>query len=360
MSIKRKRIRKLRPTFVSLVKRGANLQPGLLKSEDGDGVDIVCLTKAAASEGLLHSLVYVPDLVDSHGHFMGAEDIREACHAHAREGLALDLKHDCNALGKDQAHVVENLILQGQDDRFPSVDHKGREIDHTGAWAQVIKIEDPKLLELAEAGELTEVSLYAPAGNFELVDELPAVSKTDNDTSMEIEKILEGLTAALAKQTEAILASNAELAKSLAKSDEDGEADAGTTEDAIAKGTATNEDGSPKWDGDPSSTRDIVEFRRRVQDYALDRAQDSLGADTDKILKFLDKREAIAKARADEDKELGFADATDPMSIVKTLGLDGDVDGFINEEASAEPARTSDEFVNELVKEINASQPEVI
>jgi hypothetical protein len=337
----RKRIRNINCTFVSLLKRGANRAPALLKDET-DGITLTALTKAS-SNGELHVLVYVPDHDDAHGHYMTKADVRQACHTHAQNGGTLDLRHDCKPLSKAQAVVVENMILTKQDDRFAQADRDGKPIKHDGAWAQIIKIHDPELLKQAEAGELAEVSLYAPAGGYELVDDAPGpAAKTETPKTMDPEQMkafMEGLAKAFEKQTEA-------LTKALTpKAPEKVEApkDELPYEMDSAKGPILKSN-----IGSLTRTERLGYLRAR-EDWSLTKAYEAAGTDSEALAKCEAAETALEKKRGTENATFRLDGSVD--SLIGALGL--------NVESTA-PLGKSKGFTAEdedsLVKELDALQ----
>lgn len=214
---------------VALVDEGANLIHGIAKARgEGSPMVVAPITKRVGKT--LYSLVFVPNMIDAHGHWMRAETIEKGCHTHNAAGAPLNVMHKGKALTRDQAFVAEQFILQGTDDRFPKVDNLGRDIEHKGAWAQITKILDPDL-----AG-FDEVSLEIAAGDGFLVptsDEDLAILKskggekppsTDTNTdSVMSDDLLKELLDGQKKQNETLSAlseSNALIAKALAKKDE--------------------------------------------------------------------------------------------------------------------------------------------
>ena len=172
MAVKVKKIVVSQVTRVALVDEGANLMPGLFKHKGEDpGLEIVPIMKSTADEeGVLYGIVYAPMLVDAHGHYMDAAGVKAACHSFGSAGMALDVQHGDSALDKAKAAVVESFIMRGHDDRFPTEDHLGREIQHEGAWAMAVQLHDDALKAKARSGELAELSLTSPAGGYSLVD----------------------------------------------------------------------------------------------------------------------------------------------------------------------------------------------
>lgn len=218
-----KRIRIKKVSRVALCEAGANLIHGLYKSTNGDeSLTLVPLAKSAMNEqGLLHIIAYAPYMVDDHKHFMGPEDVRASCHSFAETGMELDLNHGKEPLSKEKARVVENMILAGEDSRFPTTDNLGRKINHQGAWAVVLHLKDEELRKQAREGKLAEVSLFAAKGDYslELVPdaELPPSLKKSTEQVMDqakLEALFAAQTAALSKSiNEAFTAAPAPLTK---------------------------------------------------------------------------------------------------------------------------------------------------
>lgn len=150
-------------SLISLVPRGANQVRSLFK--DHDAVEACAVAKMGA-EGMLTTLVYVPDDTDSQGDFAKAEHIRQWAHDFIpnMDGSGIDVLHDCQPLDAEQAHVCETFIVQKGDPRFEGItDDQGTAIDPTGAWGVIIKIDDPELRKLYETGEWVGVSMFGSA-----------------------------------------------------------------------------------------------------------------------------------------------------------------------------------------------------
>lgn len=158
----RRRIKSAQVKFISLVPRGANKLPVLYKSADAT-CEFQALTKLGDSGELL-AVVYAPEVRDSQGDIASAEVIKAMAYGAAKDGVEIDLRHDGQPIGKDRAFIAEKFIVAKGDARFADwKDYDGKPVDLTGAWAIVVKIDDPKLRELYREGKWNGVSLFGPA-----------------------------------------------------------------------------------------------------------------------------------------------------------------------------------------------------
>lgn len=167
-----RRIKKATIDFISLVPAGANRLPVIYKS---DGfVDFDTVVKASDDAGELTAVVYAPEHRDSQGDIASAEVIRDMAHSFQKGGGQIDIRHDGKAVSKDRAYVAESYVVQKGDERFADLkDRDGRAVDAAGAWAVLIKIDDPELRRLYREGEWGGVSM---AGRAEVV----ATEKSDD------------------------------------------------------------------------------------------------------------------------------------------------------------------------------------
>lgn len=216
----RRRIKKASIHRIALVPKGANRMPVLYKSAEQE-VDLCPLTKLDEERGELLAVVYAPEHRDSHGDIASADVIRDMAHQFVKNGAELDLRHDDKPLKPEQAHLAESFIVQKGDERFSGwSDYDGNPVDLEGAWAVVLKIEDPELRQLYRDGKWNGVSMAGPG--------LVEIEKS----TAEVDKFLEELTKRLAgtntespeeidmkpeELKEFLKESNAELAKTLAE-----------------------------------------------------------------------------------------------------------------------------------------------
>jgi len=313
-SKKPRRLRKVQVSLVSLVSKGANQQPALLKSEDG-ALCIHALVKADL-EGLLHTLVYVPDKVDGQDEWMSAEDIRFAAHYHMRSGAQLDLHHDFTPLSKQQAYPVEHFILQGQDARFPQVDREGLPVKHNGAWGMIVKIEDPALLALAKAGNLNEVSLYCAEGCYEASLEQPPVAKSAEGNPATPKKHMdEKLAEALAKMLAPFQATLAELTKSVAEL----KAPPIVKVEVSPPTPTVDADGWPIFKGSMSNQLDVLKHTRALEDMQLGKEFEGCMKDAQALRELTKCQVKLRELRKAEDAQLGIVAAPTGGSLRKQL-----------------------------------------
>lgn len=159
---KRKRqILKAKIGFLSLCPAGANTLRTVYKSAEGDeNVELQVITKEMTEQGELICCVYAPDLEDSQGDQASAEVIKDFAYDFAKTGGSIDIKHNEEALGKDQIFVAESTIIQKGDPRFADIeDYDGDSVDVTGGWGVILKVEDEKLQDLYRSGEWGGISM---------------------------------------------------------------------------------------------------------------------------------------------------------------------------------------------------------
>ena len=176
-----KRIQKARIKFITLCPKGKNRMPVLYKA-DGT-VEFDTLTKATEDAGELTNIVYPVERADTDNHLASAEVIKDMAHAFQKEGGQIDIRHNGEAVGRDKAYVAENFIVQKGDPRFADFkDYDGNAVDATGAWATVIKIDDPELRRLYREGEWNGVSMQGTG--------LLSVEKSDDQAPTWFTKLL--------------------------------------------------------------------------------------------------------------------------------------------------------------------------
>lgn len=165
-----RRIKRAKIHTVALCKRGANRLPGIYKTEKPNQFvfeTLVVKNDNILGEGLLTSVVYAPESVDSQNDIASADVIKDMAHGFFREGGKINLEHDGNPVSKDDAYPAESFVIQKGDPRFANAkDRDGNPIDVTGGWGMVIKLENKDLRQKYASGEWDGVSMEG-TGEFE-------------------------------------------------------------------------------------------------------------------------------------------------------------------------------------------------
>lgn len=207
----KRRITSAKVTHVSLVSRGANKCPVLMKS--GGRVEFSMLFKAPeGDEGLLHALVYVPEengAVDTEGDVAPRSVVKQMAHGFIANGAHLDVEHDLIVLSPEQASVAETFLVQKGDKRFEGwFDNQGKAIDPTDAWGMVIKLSDPGLRKAVKDGRIAGVSLFGLA-EVEPIVKSTSILETMNEAQLKAlldardASLLEAITKAMAPKAPA-------------------------------------------------------------------------------------------------------------------------------------------------------------
>ncbi|MCD6386022.1 hypothetical protein J7M23_09640 [Candidatus Sumerlaeota bacterium] len=152
----KRRIKKLRVNFISLVRSPANREPIILKSDGQEGNNwqkFVELIKTNEEEQMVYGIVYSPDVIDADGDFASVETIKEAAYEFMKAGVTRNVDKGHN-YSPEPAYVAESWIVKEGDSLFPN---------KTGAWAVGIKIEDEDLWREIKRGELAGLSLAGVA-----------------------------------------------------------------------------------------------------------------------------------------------------------------------------------------------------
>lgn len=98
---------------------------------------------------ILWAEVYAPDIVDTHGDFMKAEEIEKMAYDFARKGRLdqIDVQHDNNLYG---CCIVETFIARSDDSIFIP-----------GSWVVAIHVPDESLWSKVKSGEINGLSMEA-------------------------------------------------------------------------------------------------------------------------------------------------------------------------------------------------------
>lgn len=158
---RKRQILKAKIGYLSLCPAGANTLRTVWKSAEGDeDVELQVITKEMTERGELICCVYAPNLEDSQGDRASAEVIKDFAYDYAKNGGNIDIKHNEEALSRDQIFVAESTIIQKGDPRFADMeDYDGDSVDVTGGWGVILKVEDGELQDLYRSGEWGGISM---------------------------------------------------------------------------------------------------------------------------------------------------------------------------------------------------------
>ena len=104
------------------------------------------IQKVVGDERLVTGQVYAPDTLDSHGHFMTANELKRVAHQFMVDGLqtSIDVQHDNKTIN---ATIVETFIARKGDPDFEE-----------GAWVATVKIDDLDVWQSIKDGKLNGYS----------------------------------------------------------------------------------------------------------------------------------------------------------------------------------------------------------
>ena len=158
---RKRQILKAKIGFISLCPAGANTIHTMYKSDNGNkNIELQMLSKDMTEQGELTCCVYVPDLEDSQGDQASAAVIKDFAYDFAKNGGNIDIRHNEEALSKDDIFVAETLIIQKGDERFEGMeDYDGNSVDVTGGWGVILKVEDEELRKLYRSGDWGGISM---------------------------------------------------------------------------------------------------------------------------------------------------------------------------------------------------------
>lgn len=144
--MRKRRIKKAKIRFISLVKRGANWSPVIYKSDNKIEFNpIIKEGENFEEQGELLCAFYPSERRDADGDIASPEVVKDFAYDFLQSGANIDIDHNGKALDKSQAFVAESFINKG-DSRFANyTDYDGNPIDIIDDWCGVIKINDPDI-----------------------------------------------------------------------------------------------------------------------------------------------------------------------------------------------------------------------
>lgn len=156
-------------THVSYVDKGANQKRFFLTKSAEEVAPVInkevkIVTKADDTQQLVYGVVYEPEIEDSHGDFMTAQEIEKAAHGFLKDARNIDTQHDFEA---GVGEVVESYVA-------PTDIEIGTETIAKGSWVLVTKASE-EVWESIQKGEITG---YSMAGTAEVTE----VEKAEDGT----------------------------------------------------------------------------------------------------------------------------------------------------------------------------------
>jgi hypothetical protein len=286
---KKRRIKKAKVDFISLVPKGANLLRTMYKADEDGHFELATLSKDINEDGEIYAVVYSPELRDAQGDIASAEVIKEMAYDFAKTGLGIDIRHNEKPLSKDDIFVAESTIIQKGDERFAGItDYDDNPVDVTGGWGVVLKVENESLRKMYREGDWQGVSM---GGSMLVVPD--DAEPLEKETKSRVERAVERLRSALgmspsrssayasvtisgdldmtSEELAAVLAeSNKQLLTDLTKALKPEPAPEVTPEpkaEPVEKALA--------FTGDPTDERAVREFEFKVQESAIKKGMDA-------------------------------------------------------------------------------------
>ena len=292
------RILKAKIRQISLCPKGANMMPVIYKSDD-QRVELDTLVKSDIDEqGEVTAVVYAPDNPDADGDYASRDAIKEMCNEFPVSGEGVDIRHDGKVLPKEKAYVAQSFIVDEHDSRFQDLKkYDGSDAGNLGgAWAVVVKIDDPDLREAYREGHWQGVSMAGPAVIEEeshkektLLKRLISIIKNDgavNDPHQgEIDMDSTELKKALDEQANAIVKGITEALKEPEADPSKGETDTDPDPEA------------PVFKGDFSDEEQVRQFEKELRIYEAEKEHGN-----DPVALFKARREIEKEFASDEDK----------------------------------------------------------
>lgn len=195
------RIRKAKIKFLSLCAKGRNKLPALYKADDNlkQFQPIVKELEGFDERGELLAVVYSPGHLDTDQHFSDAEVIREFAYDYMQNSGQIDIHHDGQQVGKDRAYIAQSFIIDKGDTRFSNFrDRDGVNVDVSGGWAVVVKLEDEALRKSYREGGWDGISMGGEA-LIEAVDKHQVTKSGDDMDPTVLKALLEQQTTNLSQ-----------------------------------------------------------------------------------------------------------------------------------------------------------------
>ena len=159
----KRRILKAKISHLSLCPRGMNQIQTMYKADDGvdHNISLATIVKEGMTEqGEILAVVYAPEMIDGEGDIASAAVIKEMAYDFSANGQGIDIRHNEQTLEVKDAYIAESFIIQKGDPRFANTkDYDGNEVDVTGGWGTVLKVNDEGLRKDYREGKWGGISM---------------------------------------------------------------------------------------------------------------------------------------------------------------------------------------------------------
>ena len=304
---KKRRILGAKVKFISLVKAGANQVEGLFKTE-GETVTFESSLVKTDVEGEFLSLVFLPEVRDAHDDIVSKGVLKRTAHEALREGPKVDLEHSGEPLPPEKAYVAESWIAAKGDTRFAGLkDRFGREVNPEGAWATVLKIEDPALQQEVLKGTYKAVSMGG-VGIFayEEVEKTATPTPPSQGKSIMDETTLKALFEGLSKSiVEGVTKALGEVTKALAPPQPVAPAPSPTPTPAPAP-VQKSEDPF-EFKGDPLNLNDVQAHKRKLMGAGIAKKVDWSNPEQVAAYEASLAKHAPAQDKSQDDDQFGLS-----------------------------------------------------
>jgi len=300
---KARRIRALDVTRIALCKQGKNGFTTVLK---GDGQFCLEAIAKAVGQSELLAVVYAPNQEDDDGHFASAAVIKAACHSYNRDHRTLDIEHDGRVLSTQDAYVAESFIVAKGDERFSDWKrYDGSPAgDLTGAWATLVKLENPVLQKACRSGELDGVSLFGQAA-FDQAESKAAAKRVADSLGKSRDVNNQEIEMTKEEMAEILSGFKAEMV-AMVKSAVAGEPEAD-------KGAPA----APEFKGDATNPSDLESFEKELRSYELNKSLKSGKLSADKVAEL--RKSLTASEPSDEETGVEAGDSPEVRSLKQQL-----------------------------------------
>lgn len=353
---RKRQILKAKIGFLSLCPAGANTIRTMYKSDDGNkNIELQMLSKDMSEQGELICCVYAPDLEDSQGDQASAEVIKDFAYDFAKNGGNIDIRHNEEALSKDDIFVAETLIIQKGDERFEGMeDYDGNSVDVTGGWGVILKVEDEELRKLYRSGEWGGISMGGMMLARDITDE-SSILKALKEIFSPITKLLKQENTDMALNDKDLKQVAEVVTKTLDARDEATKKKVEEAKVAKEKADKKNADETklglgmvePVLKADPSE-EDIVKHRKNLAIFELSKKVDSKNSSA--LFEFETKAKEIASSDKLDDVLKNQA-GTSYERFYKTNQDNADV-------GKGNTGQTGDdtEYADQIMKEMDAEE----